>query len=89
MKAKKWSLIEFVQSLGINYGSYKSGIRYGNLPRVDEALKITCALGVSVEYFIDGADADSALSSEDHHLLDVFHNASPDTQQGALVMLER
>lgn len=54
------TLRAFIESLGINYDSYNGLKRYNNLPRADEAVKISQALGVSVEYLVIGAENDSA-----------------------------
>lgn len=53
-KSKGFLLTEFLQSLGINYDSYKSAKRLGYLPRADEALNIAKKLGTSVEYLVTG-----------------------------------
>lgn len=44
----------FIESLGMNYETYYSGRRKGNLPRADDAVKIASALGVSVEWLVTG-----------------------------------
>ena len=44
----------FIESLGMNYETYYSGRRNGNLPRADDAVKIAKALNVSVEYLVTG-----------------------------------
>jgi len=38
----------FIKSLGINYGTYQTQRKAGNLPRADEAVKIAQALGTMV-----------------------------------------
>ena len=53
-KAQNLSLIPFLQSLGINYETYKSAKRLNNLPRADEAVKIAESLNTSVEYLVSG-----------------------------------
>lgn len=58
VKQKGYSLIPFLNGLGINYDSYKSTKRAGNLPRADEAYKIASALNVSLEYLLTGKDTD-------------------------------
>ena len=47
---------DFLVELGINRETYKSARRQGNLLRADDALKIARALGVTVEYLIEGRD---------------------------------
>lgn len=58
VRQKGYSLIPFLNGLGINYDSYKSAKRAGNLPRADEAYKIASALNVSLEYLLTGNDND-------------------------------
>lgn len=53
-KTQNLSLIPFLQSLGINYETYKSAKRLNNLPRADEAVKIAEALNTSVEFLVSG-----------------------------------
>lgn len=53
------TLRSFIEGLGMNYDSYNSLKRYGNLPRADEAYKIASALGVSVDYLVSGKDNDA------------------------------
>ena len=48
------TLEAFIQSLGLNYGTYHTQRKAGNLPRADEALAIAQALGVTVEYLVSG-----------------------------------
>jgi hypothetical protein len=50
------TLESFIQSLGINYGTYHTQRKAGNLPRADEAIKIAAALGTSVEYLVTGQE---------------------------------
>ena len=49
-----FSLAEFVQSLGINYETYRSAKRLGNYPRTDETVAIAKALNTTVEYLVTG-----------------------------------
>lgn len=49
-----YTLRGFIESLGMNYETYYSGRRNGNLPRADDAVKIATALNVSVEYLVTG-----------------------------------
>lgn len=57
VKAKtSLTLMSFITELGIDYEKYRSSIRYNNLPRADEALKIAQALNVSVEYLVLGKE---------------------------------
>ena len=53
-KEKNITVRSLVESCGINYDSYNSYRRYGNLPRADEAVLIAKALGTSVEYLVVG-----------------------------------
>lgn len=59
-KNQNLSLIPFLQSLGINYETYKSAKRLNNLPRADEAVKIAEALNTSVEFLVSGKEPDSS-----------------------------
>ena len=54
VKDKNITLRNLIEGLGMNYDSYNSLKRYGNLPRSDESVKIAQALGVSVEYLVTG-----------------------------------
>lgn len=56
IKQQDYSLITFLESLGINYSSYKSTKQQGNLPRADEAVKIAKALNTTVEYLVTGEE---------------------------------
>ncbi len=55
-KKKNFSLISLLESLGINYETYKSAKRSNNLPRADEAVAIANTLGTTVEYLVTGKD---------------------------------
>jgi hypothetical protein len=48
------NLRPFIEGLGINYETYSSTRRYGNLPRADDARKIASTLGTTVEELVDG-----------------------------------
>ena len=48
------SLQEVIINAGINYDTYYARKRMGNLPWADEAVKIACALGTTVEYLVTG-----------------------------------
>jgi hypothetical protein len=50
------TLEAFIQSLGINYGTYQTQRKAHNLPRADEALKIAQSLNTSVEYLVSGTE---------------------------------
>lgn len=63
-KQKNFSLIPFLQSLNINYETYKSAKRLGHLPRTDEAFAIAKALGTTVEYLVTGEKNESPELSE-------------------------
>lgn len=55
-KAQNKQLRTVIESCGINYSSYNTCKRYGNLPRANEAVAIAEALGVTVEYLVTGND---------------------------------
>ena len=54
VKKQNLSLIPFLSSIGINYESYKSAKRQGNILRADDAFRIASALGTTVEYLVTG-----------------------------------
>lgn len=53
-KERNVTVRSLIESCGINYDSYNSCRRYGNLPRADEAVLIAKALGTSAEYLVTG-----------------------------------
>lgn len=55
-KEKGILLNDLLDSVGINYETYKSGRRLGNLPRADEAVKMAKLLGTTVEYLVNGSE---------------------------------
>lgn len=59
-KNNGYLLTPFLQSLGINYESFKSARRLNILPRADEAVKIAKALGTTVEYLVEGDVLDTS-----------------------------
>ncbi len=56
VKDKKLTLIPFLQSVEINYETYKSAKRLGYYPRADEAYRIAKSLNTSVEFLITGKE---------------------------------
>lgn len=52
---------------GIKYMTFKGWVAKDVLPRVDDAVKLSKALGVSVEFLISGKD--ESTSFEEQHLL--------------------
>lgn len=59
-KSQNKNLRELIESCGMNYDSYNSYKRYGNLPRANEAVAIAKALHTTVEYLVTGEESDSA-----------------------------
>lgn len=55
-KLQNLQIIPFLESLGINYSTYKGYKQCNNLPRADEAVKIAKALNTSVEYLVTGEE---------------------------------
>lgn len=55
VKNHNLQLIAFLESLGIDYNSWKGSKRLGLLPRADDAVKIAMALDTSVEYLVTGS----------------------------------
>ncbi len=58
-KKQNLSLISLLESLNINYETYKSAKRLNNLPRANEAVAIAKALHTTVEYLVTGEQDDS------------------------------
>jgi hypothetical protein len=52
--AQNKNLRKMLNDVGIVYETYKSARREGRILRADDALKIAKALGVTVEYLIEG-----------------------------------
>lgn len=59
-KLQNLQIIPFLESLGINYSTYKGYKQCNNLPRADEAVKIAKALNTSVEFLVTGEENNSA-----------------------------
>lgn len=57
------TLEAFIQSVGINYGTYHTQRKAGNLLRADEALKIAQALHTSVEYLVSGVEPENSKTA--------------------------
>lgn len=55
-KNKNISIKYMIEACGINYDSYNSCKRYGNLPRADEALSIARYLNTTVEFLVTGEE---------------------------------
>lgn len=62
---KNLLLKDFIESCGLNYNSYNTCKRYGNLPRADEAAIIALNLGTTVEYLVNGVAPDNAVQDSD------------------------
>lgn len=73
-KQNKTTIESVVNSAGLTINSYNSYKRHGNLPRLDEGVKIARALGVSVEYLVTGEDSDekSKILKEMQSVIDRF-----------------
>jgi len=57
------TLESFIQSLGLNYGTYHTQRKAGNIPRADEALKIAKALNTSVEFLVTGKEPENSKAA--------------------------
>ena len=55
-KKKNITVKNLIEACGINYDSYNSCKRYGNLPRADETLNIARALNTTVEFLVTGEE---------------------------------
>lgn len=64
VKREKTTLRKFIISLDLNYDTYYSQKTAGNLPRLDDAVRIACALGTTVEYLVTG-DGPKPLTADD------------------------
>lgn len=53
-KSQNKNLREVIESCDINYDSYNSCKRYGNLPRANEVVAIAKALNTTAEYLVTG-----------------------------------
>lgn len=62
-KQNKTTIESVVNSAGLTINSYNSYKRHGNLPRLDEGVKIARALGVSVEYLVTGKETNPAAET--------------------------
>ena len=73
-KQNKTTIESVVNSAGLTINSYNSYKRHGNLPRLDEGVKIARALGVSVEYLVTGKETDGKkqLLKEMQSVIDRF-----------------
>jgi len=79
-KKKSRSLQEFILSVGLNHDTYYSQKTAGNLPRLEDALQISKALGTTVEYLVTGIEpkpltADDTLD-EIQFLIEKFRKQS-------------
>jgi hypothetical protein len=63
----------FIETIPMNYDSWNTLKRYGNLPRTDIAVIIADKLGVSVEYLVKG-NKNTSVSEMDMELLKKYHN---------------
>lgn len=72
VKQRQIPLLSFLQSLNINYDTYKSAKRLNNYPRVNEVVVIAKALNTTVEYLVTGEHngADKELRELKHKLLE-------------------
>lgn len=68
------NLKTLIESCGINYDSYNSCKRYGNLPRSEESVRIAKALGTTVEYLVTGEDT-NPLAQENAALKEKIQKA--------------
>ena len=63
-KEQKFLLRTVVESSGINYNSYNTCKRYGNLLRADEAVSLAKVLNTSVEYLVTGVQEPALLPKD-------------------------
>jgi transcriptional regulator with XRE-family HTH domain len=85
-KNTSMTLESFIQSMGINYGTYQTQRKAKNLPRADEAQKIAAALDTSVEYLVTG-EHPAGISPEDMQLFDqIIKLEKPDREEIAAII---
>ena len=78
MKDKKLKQIDLVKVTGHSSGTVSDWITKKVLPKADDAVKIACLLGVSVEYLVTGKRQNSELSPREKELLRVCSILSQD-----------
>ena len=71
-KSQNVTVRVMIEECGMNYDSYNSCRRYGNLPRADEAVRIAKALNTTVEYLVTGnsTGSDKELSELKRQILE-------------------
>lgn len=79
-------LVEFVQSLGINYNRYKAQNLIRSPLRLDECTKIARALDVPLEYLATG-EAGEELTADEKELLSSYRDASEESRANAQDLL--
>lgn len=73
-KQRNVTVRSLIESCGMNYDSYNSCKRYGNLPRSEESVKIAENLQTTVEYLVTGVETDTSrrqLLEVREHLLQI------------------
>ena len=56
IRAHKLSQVQFAEYIGMNPRTFQGWIRHNRIPDIDTALRIAAALGVGVEYLVEGKD---------------------------------
>lgn len=87
-KKKGKTIRDFIEGLGINYDSYNSLKRYGNLPRGDDCVKIASSLDTSVEYLVTGNPPSFAASEKDKQFLEAGRQISDELVPTAIFQLK-
>lgn len=59
-KQRNITVRSLIESCDMNYDSYNSCKRYGNLPRSEESVRIAEKLQTTVEYLVTGAETDTS-----------------------------
>ena len=71
LQLKNMNRKSLAQQVGFNLGNIGKGIQLGSCPSADTAIKIARALGVSVEYLVEGDKSLNKLQSENKLASDI------------------
>lgn len=87
LKGRKATQDWLASECNVSSGTLKNQVARNILPSVDIALRIACALGVSVEYLVTGEEGEG-LTAEERALLEAWRDAEKAIRMGAMDMLE-
>ena len=63
--------------VGFDVSNIGKGIKNGNVPLADTAVRIARFLGVSVEYLVEGSDSADSIDAKFQHELQLFQRYRP------------